>query len=100
MFCKCGALIFFPTLVSEPIQCRRCFSKIDPHPFTISISKDFLKEEEHVDIQVKGAKVDIPCPKCGKEEMMYNTAQLRSADEGQTVFYSCEGCGYKETVQS
>ncbi|KAL6923718.1 hypothetical protein ACHAPO_008026 [Fusarium lateritium] len=32
------------------------------------------------------------CPKCGREEVKYTTVQLRSADEGSTVIYSCE-CG-------
>ncbi|KAL1955287.1 hypothetical protein VTO42DRAFT_8819 [Malbranchea cinnamomea] len=34
------------------------------------------------------------CPMCGRPEMRYYTLQLRSADEGSTVFYSCE-CGHK-----
>lgn len=34
------------------------------------------------------------CPKCGNDEMVYHTMQLRSADEGQTVFYNCKKCGY------
>lgn len=100
MFCRCGALIFFPTLVSDPIQCRRCSTTMETVPFTVSVSREFTQKEEHIDIHVKGAKANVPCPKCGRGEMVYNTAQLRSADEGQTVFYSCEGCGYKETVQS
>ena len=32
------------------------------------------------------------CKKCGHNEAYYRTAQLRSADEGQTVFYQSEGC--------
>ncbi|GAD99940.1 DNA-directed RNA polymerase I 13.1 kDa polypeptide [Paecilomyces variotii No. 5] len=39
------------------------------------------------------------CEKCGRKEMFYTSVQLRSADEGSTIFYSCV-CGYKETVQN
>ncbi|EEH40213.2 DNA-directed RNA polymerase I subunit RPA12 [Paracoccidioides lutzii Pb01] len=35
------------------------------------------------------------CPECGRPEMRYYTLQIRSADEGTTVFYTCEGCGHK-----
>lgn len=40
------------------------------------------------------ATIRQTCPECGIEEMRYYTLQLRSADEGSTVFYSCE-CGHK-----
>ncbi|OQD67372.1 hypothetical protein PENDEC_c037G05934 [Penicillium decumbens] len=36
------------------------------------------------------------CERCGRNEMFFTTVQLRSADEGSTVFYRCV-CGYKET---
>jgi DNA-directed RNA polymerase I subunit RPA12 len=38
-------------------------------------------------------QVDEPCPKCGNPVMEFYTMQLRSADEGQTVFYECAKCG-------
>lgn len=34
------------------------------------------------------------CEQCGREEVRYYTQQLRSADEGSTVFYECD-CGHK-----
>ncbi|KAM0753892.1 putative RPA12-13.7 kd subunit of DNA-directed RNA polymerase I [Meredithblackwellia eburnea MCA 4105] len=39
------------------------------------------------------AQVDELCGKCGYTQMSVKTMQLRSADEGATVFYSCEKCG-------
>jgi DNA-directed RNA polymerase I subunit RPA12 len=40
------------------------------------------------------AVVEKLCENCGRKEMFYTTVQLRSADEGSTVFYRCV-CGYK-----
>lgn len=40
------------------------------------------------------ARTEQLCEKCGQEEVWYHTMQLRSADEGSTVFYECD-CGHK-----
>lgn len=45
------------------------------------------------DIQTTSV-IDHPCEKCGREQVRYYTQQLRSADEGTTVFYECD-CGHK-----
>jgi hypothetical protein len=44
------------------------------------------------------AIIQKTCPKCAREEMFWTTVQLRSADEGSTVFYRCV-CGYKYEPQ-
>ncbi|XP_028036816.1 DNA-directed RNA polymerase I subunit RPA12 isoform X1 [Bombyx mandarina] len=48
----------------------------------------------------EGPVVERKCAKCGYDRMSYATLQLRSADEGQTVFYTCIKCKYKETENS
>lgn len=44
--------------------------------------------------EAEGPVVERKCPQCGNEKMSYATLQLRSADEGQTVFYTCTKCKY------
>ena len=39
------------------------------------------------------ATTEETCPKCGREEVKYANVQLRGADEGSTIIYSCE-CGF------
>ena len=45
-------------------------------------------------------QVERRCVECGHDQMTYTTQQTRSADEGQTVFYTCPVCNYKETENS
>ncbi|KAJ6646126.1 DNA-directed RNA polymerase I subunit RPA12 [Pseudolycoriella hygida] len=45
-------------------------------------------------------EIERKCPKCGENKMSYVTLQLRSADEGQTVFYTCTKCQFNETENS
>ena len=38
--------------------------------------------------------VDEKCLKCGAETVEFYTMQLRSVDEGATVFYDCPKCKF------
>lgn len=38
------------------------------------------------------ATIEEACIKCGHPEVGFYTVQLRSVDEGQTVFYECPKC--------
>ncbi|XP_057327725.1 DNA-directed RNA polymerase I subunit RPA12 [Microplitis mediator] len=48
----------------------------------------------------EGPVIDRKCSQCGNDKMSYATLQLRSADEGQTVFFTCTKCKFKETENS
>jgi DNA-directed RNA polymerase I subunit RPA12 len=43
----------------------------------------------------KHVLIEEPCPKCGNHELYFYTMQLRSVDEGSTVFYECPKCAHK-----
>lgn len=44
--------------------------------------------------------VEEPCIKCGRAEVGFYTVQMRSVDEGQTVFYECPGCDHTWSVNN
>ncbi|XP_058463916.1 DNA-directed RNA polymerase I subunit RPA12 [Malaya genurostris] len=50
--------------------------------------------------EADGPVVSRRCPKCSNDKMSYATLQLRSADEGQTVFFTCTKCKFKESENS
>ena len=47
-----------------------------------------------------GPTVQRTCSACGHNEMTYKTQQMRSADEGMTIFYYCVKCGNMEKEDS
>uniref|UniRef100_A0AAY5E7W6 DNA-directed RNA polymerase I subunit RPA12 n=1 Tax=Electrophorus electricus TaxID=8005 RepID=A0AAY5E7W6_ELEEL len=56
--------------------------------------------ESKKDSELSGPVVDRRCSRCNKEGMVYHTRQMRSADEGQTVFFTCIHCRYQEKEDS
>lgn len=73
-------------------------SKPSAFPSVLRAKKSTVQNLTEDDVQ-KGAVIAETCPECGRKEMTFYTQQLRSADEGSTVFYSCE-CGHKYTVNN
>ena len=112
-FCpQCGTILDEP--VTESVQCTSCpFSckfvdVMIPESITRSepsqkptwaqqddekdSSKKTLSTEKQM---VQHATIDEPCPNCQNPQLLFYTMQLRSADEGSTVFYECEKCNHK-----
>lgn len=103
-FCPdCGSIL--PTLrISGNVICYNCKKNFLPEIFgsmateytihfnTYDAGKAKLKAEK--DEVADGPVVERKCPKCGHDKMSYATLQLRSADEGQTVFFTCLKCKY------
>ncbi|XP_055716324.1 DNA-directed RNA polymerase I subunit RPA12 [Phlebotomus papatasi] len=106
-FCPvCGSIL--PLLKeSGNISCYTCKNKLNPESlgkmeseYTIHFNTykpRAVKQEREED---EGPIIERKCPKCSNDKMSYATLQLRSADEGQTVFYTCTKCKFKESENS
>ncbi|XP_053670754.1 DNA-directed RNA polymerase I subunit RPA12 [Anopheles nili] len=109
-FCPdCGSILPVLRMINK-VTCYNCCSDFDASAFgtmeanyTIHFnsyenkkSNQNKRNEEEVD----GPVVQRQCPKCGNDKMSYATLQLRSADEGQTVFFTCTKCKFKMSENS
>ncbi|XP_031841823.1 RNA polymerase I subunit RpI12 isoform X2 [Nomia melanderi] len=93
------------------VRCYACKREWGPEAFgdmamsyTINFNEDNVyasaKQKDETEEDAEGPVVERKCPQCQNDKMSYATLQLRSADEGQTVFYTCTKCKYKETENS
>lgn len=107
-FCpRCGTVLPLPG-TEDVVLCCKCSFKIDVrdfHGIEIVSRKEFnrpemKKGEEDSDRQLKGPMADRKCSKCDHDGMIYTTRQTRSADEGQTVFFTCPECRFQEIEYS
>ena len=73
-------------------------SKPSAFPSVLRQKNSAVQQLEADDLNTE-AIIQKECPICKRQEMFYHTKQLRSADEGSTVFYRCE-CGYQENTNN
>ncbi|KAF2201734.1 DNA-directed RNA polymeras-like protein I subunit [Delitschia confertaspora ATCC 74209] len=68
-------------------------SKPNAFPSALRAKRSEVQVVTEADTQTR-AIIAQTCENCGREEVRFYTQQLRSADEGSTVFYECD-CGHK-----
>lgn len=87
----------------EYIECTCCpfkcnFSDLEiPEIVTKSAPQPrpaWVKDEAISKASDKYATIEEPCPKCSHPQLFFYTMQLRSVDEGSTVFYECPSCSH------
>ena len=110
IFCpECNS--YLNTFTPEPeIKCPSCDYSCPITKFDYQIvhrekrmdvsARQKMREQQMHENQGKGKEsilqeVEEPCPKCGEQRVSFYTKQLRSADEGSTVFYNCKKCGHQ-----
>ncbi len=68
-------------------------TKPSDFPSLLRQKLSIVKTIERHKIQTE-AFANETCEKCGRTEVRFSAVQLRGADEGSTIFYTCE-CGHK-----
>ncbi|KAL8292922.1 hypothetical protein RQP46_000616 [Phenoliferia psychrophenolica] len=114
IFCqRCGNLLDLPGDDDE-IVCEGCglvedatayenqtiTTRSNPSAFPSSLRQKKTSLVQQRDVEKKKVYVDEDCEKCQNPQMSVKTMQLRSADEGATVFYSCEKCGFQKRLNN
>ncbi|XP_031493024.1 DNA-directed RNA polymerase I subunit RPA12-like [Nymphaea colorata] len=110
LFCNlCGTMLSFDSV--EYASCPLCKSRrntreIAGREICYTITNERFRRNLHLnqsknnDSDMKKLEVNEPCPKCGNDKLEYYVRQLRSADEGHTVFYECPKCPHKHVVNT
>ncbi|GAO18987.1 hypothetical protein UVI_02060600 [Ustilaginoidea virens] len=102
-FCSdCGNLL--PSSQDRQVKCDCCaklckntllgsvsFSSTSDFPSELR-NKRIINMPKQLSAQDTWSRTDVKCRECGAEEVQYTALQLRSADEGTTMFYSCPKC--------
>jgi DNA-directed RNA polymerase I subunit RPA12 len=104
-FCDfCGTIKPIPILNTELPICPLCSQTVRINKLLTSERVVKLHFEKRIQIgdHAVGERpmIEERCPNCGQEGLYFTTAQLRSADEGQTVFYECPKCGHRFSQNS
>lgn len=108
MFCPdCRNLLDVPG-EDDYVQCTVCPRRLPARSFddrrqtfhSRKLSAAEASKKPTAPAASEGAMINEKCPRCGHQGMTFHTMQLRSADEGQTVFYVCPKCSYKYSLNT
>ncbi|KAG6422691.1 hypothetical protein SASPL_113069 [Salvia splendens] len=112
MFCElCGTMLSFGS--PKYARCPLCKSQkrlkdMKRKTTRYTVSAEDLRREMGVSTledveeerELKQMDYNAKCKACQHLGLAYVARQIRSADEGQTIFYSCPVCAHKQTENS
>ncbi|ESQ27949.1 hypothetical protein EUTSA_v10019327mg [Eutrema salsugineum] len=108
LFCNlCGTMLILKSATSAecPLcQTTRNAKEIIGKEIAYTVSAEDIRRElgislfgEKTQEDAELPKIKKACEKCQHPELVYTTRQTRSADEGQTTYYTCPNCSHRFT---
>ncbi|CAD5313235.1 unnamed protein product [Arabidopsis thaliana] len=97
LFCNlCGTMLVLKS--TKYAECPLCETtrngkEIIDKNLAYTVTTESEKTQEDAELP----KIKKACEKCQHPELVYTTRQTRSADEGQTTYYTCPNCGHRFT---
>lgn len=98
-FCeRCGDLLPIPrSIVNTCGYCNHGHTLRDYKRNTKKVFKNAKWSAKNADEKIEiRSQIERKCEHCDSGLFYFYTKQLRSVDEGQTVFYECVECKFKE----
>ncbi|KAG8846232.1 DNA-directed RNA polymerase I core subunit rpa12 [Serendipita sp. 411] len=114
LFEDCGTLLDLPEPQSEQVKCQKCghiepASSFDDIEIVTHLREDAFpselrqkrKMQTRYQENVETRPIEtIVCKQCGFDKGYTMEKQLRSADEGSTVFTECLRCGFQDRLNN
>ncbi|KAF8892634.1 DNA-directed RNA polymerase I kDa polypeptide [Infundibulicybe gibba] len=109
LFCgSCGTLLSLPRDGETSVVCEQCgeeesaeayermviTTRSHPDAFPSALQQRRKTQTKRHAEGDRGTLVAEKCPECGGMEAWSKEMQLRSADEGSTIFYTCSACNH------
>ncbi|KAF1809585.1 DNA-directed RNA polymerase I polypeptide [Eremomyces bilateralis CBS 781.70] len=110
LFCtSCGSILDRHSPEKTTITCNVCHSlnknnwptsvttksKPDAFPSALLQKRSVVNQTMNLEDAQTWPSTSQSCPSCNNPTMWFKDVQLRSADEGTTIFYHCPRCNHR-----
>eukprot|EP00439_Symbiodinium_sp_Y106_P039022 s2282_g4.t1 len=111
---RCGQVFDYGKITGPELVCTNCgysksfdkkvplrssvmvYERVSPPWWSLTSAEVEAQWQAEMEDEVtEHPEINQECPNCGHDKLQFWTRQLRSADEGLSVFFLCKKCGWR-----